>query len=218
MDFDALGLCRGDRVDVRSGFVGIGPGSTRLVVDCRAAPRWTPARPGQARAGSEPATRRRRGGGEPRCLARLRPDGVRDVMSALQRPRCRSAMSLPRVVGRGPGSTPAGDDVLVGILAVLSSPHSGPAGSAARPTRCAARCARCCREPRTSAGICCGRRRDGLFGRAVHELVCGVDRQCRDREQLTRGSPPSRRHGRDVGCGHVRGPARRCAFVSSDRR
>ena len=36
--------------------------SRRLVVDCRAAPRWMPARPGEARAGPEPAARRRRSG------------------------------------------------------------------------------------------------------------------------------------------------------------
>jgi hypothetical protein len=34
-------------------------------------------------------------------------------------------------LGRGPGSTPCGDDVLVGILAVLNSPHSGAAGARA---------------------------------------------------------------------------------------
>jgi hypothetical protein len=36
---------------------------------------------------------------------------------------------LSGVVGRGPGATPSGDDVLVGVLAVLKSPHSGPAGA-----------------------------------------------------------------------------------------
>jgi len=44
MDLNSLGLCRGNSVNVRSGFIGIGPRSTRIVVDCRAAPRWTPAR------------------------------------------------------------------------------------------------------------------------------------------------------------------------------
>jgi hypothetical protein len=38
---------------------------------------------------------------------------------------------LPGVVGRGPGVTPAGDDALVGILAILKSPCSGLAGDIA---------------------------------------------------------------------------------------
>src|SRR5262245_53927118 len=41
--FDGLGMCRGDSVHARRGFVGIAPG---LVVDCRAAPRWTPRHAG----------------------------------------------------------------------------------------------------------------------------------------------------------------------------
>ena len=50
------------------------------------------------------------------------------VRSALEAPDAIGNV-LASVVGRGPGLTPAGDDVLVGILAVLSSPHSGLAGA-----------------------------------------------------------------------------------------
>jgi len=38
---------------------------------------------------------------------------------------------LAKVVGWGSGSSPSGEDVLVGILAVLKSPHSGAAGARA---------------------------------------------------------------------------------------
>src|SRR5262249_35003676 len=43
-DFDVLGFRNGDAVNVRAGFVSIGSDSTCRVVDCRAAPRWLPAR------------------------------------------------------------------------------------------------------------------------------------------------------------------------------
>ena len=41
------------------------------------------------------------------------------------------ANAVRRTIGRGPGLTPAGDDVLVGILTVLVSGTSGPAGARA---------------------------------------------------------------------------------------
>ncbi len=85
--FDAFGLCRGERVDVRSGFVGIGPGSRRLVVDCRAAPRWMPAVPAKPVPGLSQrlavvagAVRHRCWSGSPRLAG--------DVTSALRDPRC----------------------------------------------------------------------------------------------------------------------------------
>jgi hypothetical protein len=168
-DFNSLGLCRGNPVNVRSGFIGIGPRSTRIVVDCRAVPRWTPAREDKPASG----------------LGK-RLDLISAVASPLAwhssiRMACTVVSALSNldalddvvsgVVGCGPGCTPAGDDVLIGILAVLGSPHSGGKGSAAlhslrrslRPLL-----------PRTTdiSAHLLRQAADGLVGRAVHELVC----------------------------------------------
>jgi hypothetical protein len=122
-DFDALGLRRGESVHVRSGFVGI---ASRLVVDCRAAARWMPA-----------------GAASPASGLMLRLAVVAKVVrgkswsgSAEMAHAVKSAMHsqtalgevLAKIVGRGPGATPSGDDVLVGVFAVLTSTHSGSAG------------------------------------------------------------------------------------------
>lgn len=124
--FDTLGLRRGDRVDVRAGHVGIGE---RVVVDCRMAARWTPARgcrpaPGLHRrleTVAGPAAARAWSGSAGMAWAVVcaleRPDALREV--------------LPRVAGCGAGSTPAGDDVLIGILAVLTSGHANARAAAA---------------------------------------------------------------------------------------
>ena len=120
------------------------------------------------------------------------------------------------VVGCGPGSTPAGDDVLVGILAVLTSPHSGATGSAA--VQSLRRSLRPLLPTTTDiSGHLLRQAADGLVGRAVHELVCALIGNAGTRG-TERGGPPSRRHRRDVRCGHVHGSARIRAFVSSDPR
>jgi len=169
MDLNSLGLCRGNPVNVRSGFIGIGPRSTRIVVDCRAAPRWTPAREDMPASGwgkrldvvSAVASPLAWHGSIRMAYAVVsalsNPDALDDVVSG--------------VVGCGPGYTPAGDDVLIGILAVLGSPHSGATGSAAlhslrrslRPLL-----------PRTTdiSAHLLRQAADGLVGRTVHELVC----------------------------------------------
>jgi hypothetical protein len=126
-DFDVLRPRNGDPVNVRAGFVSIGSGSTCRVVDCRAAPRWVPARHNKAEPGLA---------GRLALVATLASDRSWHE-SALMAQTVRSALEvsaplgdvLAKVVGRGPGSTPSGDDVLVGILAVLNSPHSGAAGA-----------------------------------------------------------------------------------------
>jgi len=135
LDFDMLGLSRGDAVHVRAGFVGVGPADRRLVVDCRAVPRWIPARARQVAAGLAErldvvaaASHRAWHGSAGMAVA---------VMAALNdEDALRRALS--QVIGRGPGSTPAGDDVVIGILAVLTSPLAKPAGvEAARSLRTA---------------------------------------------------------------------------------
>ena len=126
---DALGLSRGDPVRARAGFVGIGEGGATLVVDCRAAPRWTPARDARAAPGLAERLALVAAAARPRAWAgSARMAG--EVVSALER-----GASLPGVlagvVGCGPGSTPAGDDVVVGVLAALAMPHAGARGAAA---------------------------------------------------------------------------------------
>jgi hypothetical protein len=55
-------------------------------------------------------------------------DMASDVTDALRCSDAELAAAVRRTVGRGPGLTPAGDDVIVGILAVLTSGAAGPAG------------------------------------------------------------------------------------------
>jgi hypothetical protein len=78
--------------------------------------------------------------------------------------------ALAGIVGCGPGLTPAGDDVLVGILAVLSSPLSGAAGAEAHQ---AMRRTVEGLAPRTTAlsGHMLRQAARGLTGRMPHDLV-----------------------------------------------
>jgi hypothetical protein len=164
-NFQTLGLRRGDVVSVRAGFVGIG---SRLVVDCRAACRWMPARKEK----SEPGLERRlavvaravRGKSwhESASMARAVRSAVRDATEL--------GDVLAKVVGRGPGATPAGDDVLVGVLAVLTSPHSGLAG--ARAAEMLGRVLLPVLPITTDvSGQLLRQATNGLIGRGLHELV-----------------------------------------------
>lgn len=170
-DFNALGVRRGERVDVRSGFVGIGTGSAGLVVDCRAAPRWLPAQPDRPAPGLA-----RRLDAVAATTSQRAWHGCAEmayaVTGALSRPDALGDV-VPRVVGCGPGCTPAGDDVLVGILAVLGSVHSGAAGAAA--ARALVRCLLPLLPTTTDiSGHLLRQAANGLFGRAVHELLSAV--------------------------------------------
>jgi hypothetical protein len=167
-NFDAIGLCSGDRVCFRVGFVGIG---SRLVVDCRAAPRWAPA----GKQPCQPGLRRRLA-----VLARMaRGRSWHD--SARMAQALRSAANntntleevLAHVVGRGPGATPSGDDVLVGVLAVLTSPHAGEAGAAASTSLCRALLPLL---PTTTdvSGHLLRQAAEGLLSRDLQELVSAL--------------------------------------------
>lgn len=122
--FEALGLRRGDPVHVRAGYLGIG---SRVIVDCRATRRWTPVRASEARPGLVrrlevvAAATRGRSWHASAAMAQELKSAAHDA-NLLQ-------PILAGVIGRGPGATPSGDDVLVGVLAVLKSPHSGSAGA-----------------------------------------------------------------------------------------
>jgi hypothetical protein len=115
-----------ERVNVKAGFVGIG----RLILDCRTASRWAPrrwARPAMGLAGRLAAVEHAARGRACAESARM----ARDVTDALRGSDAELARAVQRTVGRGPGLTPSGDDVLVGILALLTSGAAGAVGDRA---------------------------------------------------------------------------------------
>ena len=127
---DALGMRSGDPAYIRAGFVGIGHRKPRLVVDCRTAPRWIAKSPRSL----EPGLGGRLALASAAARARSWPGSAimaHAVVRALQSGGSALDDVLVKVVGRGPGVTPSGDDVLIGILAVLTSPCSGTAGATA---------------------------------------------------------------------------------------
>jgi hypothetical protein len=167
-DFETLGLCRGDPVHVRARFVGIG---ARLVIDCRSAPRWVPASGQQC----QPGLRERLA-----VLARTvrgrswhNSAGMAQALRAALNQANALEKILTHVVGRGPGATPSGDDVLVGALAVLTCPHAGRTGATAAASL---RRALLPLLPTTTdvSGHLLRQATNGLFGRDLHELVSAL--------------------------------------------
>ena len=167
----SLGLRRGDPVNVRAGFLGLRSRPSIIAIDCRTVPRWVPCH--------QPRL-------EPGLTARL------SVLEVVARDRAWSGSAamastattaadqhdthsnvLVSVVGRGPGATPAGDDVLIGILAVLQSACSGIAGTIA-----AARLARLIVPllPTTTdiSAHLLRQAMNGLFGRSLHDLLLAL--------------------------------------------
>jgi hypothetical protein len=115
-----------DAVHVRAGYLRVGA----HVVDGRAATRWTPTRWGSPASGLDVRLLRV----EQRARARAWASSsaiADDVIAALSGSDAELTCAVRRSVGRGPGLTPAGDDVLVGILTVLTSGAAGPAVSPA---------------------------------------------------------------------------------------
>ena len=165
------GLRIGDPVFVRSGFVGIGTGSARIVVDCRMATRWVPAAPGELapnldwRLDAIAAAVSGRAWHHSAAMAHA-------VVSALDHEGSLDN-AVARVIGRGPGLTPAGDDVLAGILAVLLSPRSGPRGASAAATL-AASIRPLLLTTTAISGHLLRQAADGLLGRSVHELISAL--------------------------------------------
>jgi hypothetical protein len=158
----------GDRVSIRAGYVGI----DRLVLDCRTTPRWTaspwtaPAPDLEARICIVEQAARSRAWHGSEGLAHT-------VMDALHGVGCSADVALVAAarsaVGHGPGLTPAGDDVLVGILTVLASGASGATG-----LRAAARLTHALSPALPSTTDISRHLLDqaarGLSGRALHEL------------------------------------------------
>jgi hypothetical protein len=165
--FDRLGLRSGDRVHVRAGFVGIGTQPMRMVIDCRAAPRWLPV----DAPGSLPGIAERLCMVHDAAVAHAFSGSARmaqEVMRGLADPGV-----LARVVGNGPGATPAGDDVVVGILAVLRSPAAGPRGALAGRALCDAMLPLLRNTTDISAHLLRQAAR-GQFSRALQELLAAI--------------------------------------------
>jgi hypothetical protein len=170
--FDRLGFTPGAAVDVKAGFVGMGveARAPRLIVDCRAAPRWTPRRagaltPGLAERFDFIASTSQGAWRESAAMASAVVDALDDT-HALNH-------ALARVIGRGPGSTPAGDDVVVGILAVLATPAAGQAGAAAARSLNEAMQPWLAGTTDISAHLLRQAAR-GWVGRSVHELIAAL--------------------------------------------
>jgi len=166
--FEALGLRRSDPVNVRAGYVGVG---SRLVIDCRSAVRWMPTCQDKPERGLErrlavvAAAARDRSWRESAQMAR-------DVRTALDEPATLYG-TIAKVVGRGPGATPAGDDVLVGILAVLTSRYAGVVGAEASHSLDRSILPLLPTTTEISAHLLRQATR-GLFGGDVHELVSAL--------------------------------------------
>ena len=113
----------GDRVDVRAGFVSVG----HVTLDCRTASRWAPTRWAQPAAGLAVRLSTVEHAARPRAASES-AGMSHAVMDALGGSDAALAAVVRRTVGRGPGLTPSGDDVIVGILALLTSGAVGSAG------------------------------------------------------------------------------------------
>jgi hypothetical protein len=161
---DGFNVTVGDRVDVRSGFVGVG----RLSVDCRTATRWAPTTWAGVGDGLEARLFAVEDAARPRAWSES-ASMAEDVVTALHGSERSLIAAVRRTVGRGPGLTPSGDDVLVGILALLTSGAVGAAG-----TRAASRLAHALAPvwPTTSdiSQHLLSQAARGLPGRALHDL------------------------------------------------
>jgi hypothetical protein len=170
--FEAFAIRAGGRVHARAGFIGVGRPGRRIVVDCRAAPRWAPSPPSVIAAGFAARLARISQAAAARAWFGSRAM-AREATRSLRGGACLLEGALAGIVGCGPGLTPAGDDVLVGILAVLNSPPVGEAGAQAAQ---AMRRAVVGLAPRTTSlsGHMLRQAARGLLGRTPHDLVVAL--------------------------------------------
>ena len=127
---EALWLRRGEPVHIRAGYLSFSARTAPLVVDCRAVPRWSPGAVGPLIPGLKDRLAFLSTEAEPKAWQGSAAMAAA-VMNCLRHDPARLKPVLASIIGSGPGLTPAGDDVLVGILAVLTTPAAGPAGAAA---------------------------------------------------------------------------------------
>jgi len=161
---DTLNVRPMDHVHVRAGYVGFGS----LILDCRTAACWTPSR------WRPPATGMEARLASVERLARPRSwresiGMANDVANALRKSDVELAGAVRRTLGRGPGLTPSGDDVLAGILTVLTSEVAGLAGERAT-SRIVCAIAPLLRSTSDVSRYLLDQAARGLPGRALHEL------------------------------------------------
>jgi hypothetical protein len=127
---DAFGLRAGDEVAVRAGVLA----AADIVLDCRNAPRWSVGVPRDIAPGLASRLDEVAHTAATRAWAGSAPAAQSVVDALLRTPQppdhaAEAALDcvLGAVVGLGPGLTPSGDDVLVGILAVLALPQAASA-------------------------------------------------------------------------------------------
>jgi hypothetical protein len=123
-DGGALDVKPGDGVHIRAGYIRMG----RLSIDGRAASRWTPRPWPEPAAGLSSRLCAVEQAARPRAWAES-AGLARRVTAALRAGDAELAGAVRRCVGFGPGMTPAGDDVLVGMLTVFSSSATGDEGA-----------------------------------------------------------------------------------------
>jgi hypothetical protein len=112
-----LGARPGDAVRGRAGFLKVGS----AVLDCRAASRWKPNLPAAFGAGWVQRFDLLGRLASPRAWTASSDLAATIAAALLERPAGPTLQgAVNRAVGNGPGLTPAGDDVLVGLLAGLS--------------------------------------------------------------------------------------------------
>jgi hypothetical protein len=156
-----------DRVFVRGGFLAVG--SQAVAVDFRAAPHWRVSRPTRLAPGLEERLAIVARAAEANAW-RESSIIASDVAMYLANEARGPADLLTQVVGRGPGLTPAGDDVLAGILAILALPQAGDRGHATRATL--TRLLSPLLPTTTSlSGYLLQQAAAGQFSKAVHELL-----------------------------------------------
>jgi len=164
----AFGVQRSAPVHVRSGFIGVGG----MVLDCRSALRWAAVRWPPPGAGFEARLAEVERLARPRAWAdsaAMAGDVMRALCAARGAADAQCVAAVRRTIGRGPGLTPAGDDVLVGIMAILSSGAAGEAGARAMERLVRAMMPALPSTTDLSRHLLAQAAR-GLSGRALHDL------------------------------------------------
>ena len=152
----------GDPVEVRAGHLIAGD----AVVDCRAATRWVPGAWPAPAPGLQARVRQLEAAALPRAWAGA-AGMARELCHALADDDALDHAAR-RAIGRGPGLTPSGDDVLVGLLTALGIRYTALRERLARalapalPTTTSLS-----RHLIEEAAL-------GLPGRALHELVAAL--------------------------------------------
>jgi hypothetical protein len=158
-------VASGHPVHVRAGQVSVGP----IGIDCRMATRWEPVPWPEPAPGLGARLTIIETAASPRAWCGTAAMALAVTEALDESNDGRLAACVGKVVGRGAGLTPAGDDLLVGVFAALLSSAAGSAGQ-----KRGARLSAAIRPLLTSTGDVSGhlllQASRGLFGRSLHEL------------------------------------------------